>query len=557
MKKLLLFTMLLPMMVSAQETVEINGIYYKLSDANKTAVVTKNPHEYSGEIIIPQVVERYGRKYTVTKIDYGTFWLNRGVTSIHMPITIEEIGDKAFINIDLPSLEIPQNVVKIGKWALMYNENINIYCYAKTPPAIGKDVFHKSKNFMLYVPEESLDKYKKADQWKKAKKILPITSVSWAVQQQERYLAEQKRIAEEQERKRIEARQKAIKDSIEAKRKLMSDSLDAAQGNVDAQLRMAKRYENGDGVKKDFNKAFDLYRKAAEAGNADAQYNLGTCYYNGVGTEKDVETGMEWFNKAAAQGHGLAKTRQKAYQKEKRYHGSYWIKDDNWKINFQNGHYLMNDGTSRWYGQTKDFFIKCEGSGELRLYENNEFDRCIDENAISCTSRVTLIPKDMEKFNSLKSQGQSNVIKENLKYLNLKHDGGITIRISDAKLSDWDYNTIGYYENGKYKSNEYIAAEEDKAWKAAVAPYTKRFGFNPSEKSAKQLITYGRSFSLLKDWYYFLRDHDYTYYFFNIHEDRGSVKCYGIFYDKNLSNRGKKVGYIWVAGGKITSVKWL
>ena len=90
-----------------------------------------------------------------------------------------------------------------------------------------------------------------------------------------------------------------------------------------------------------------------------------------------------------------------------------------------------------------------------------------------------------------------------------------------------------------------------------MASYTKRFGVNPMEKSAKQLITYGRSFSLLKDWYYFLRDHEYTYYFFNLQEDQGISKCYGIYYDKNHSNSGKKVGYIWVAGGKITSVKWL
>jgi TPR repeat protein len=312
---------------------------------------------------------------------------------------------------------------------------------------------------------------------------------------------------------------------------------------------MAKRYENGDGVKKDFNKAFDLYRKAAEAGNADAQYNLGTCYYNGIGTEKNIETGMEWINKAAAQGHALAKTRQETYQKEKRYHGSYWISDDNWKINFQNGHYLMNDGSSRWYGQTKDFFIKCEGSGKLRLYEKSEFDRCIDESAISCTSRVTLTPKDMEKFNSLKSQEQSNLIRENLKYLNLKSDGEMIIRISSGKLSDWDYNTIGYYENGKYKSNEYIAAEKEKAFKAKLAPYTRKFGFNPSDKGLKQLVTVGRSFSLLCDYFqnFYVQGSDC---YFSFAEDTGISKAYRVIKNK------KRVGHVYVQRDRIISVKW-
>lgn len=142
--------------------------------------------------------------------------------------------------------------------------------------------------------------------------------------------------------------------------------------------------------------------------------------------------------------------------------------------------------------------------------------------------------------------------------------------IEDVTLQVWgigNYN-FGMFENGKYisyaskdaakaKAEAAEQAAKEKAWKAAVAPYTKRFGFNPMEKSAKQLITYGRSFSLLHDWYYFLRDHEYSYYFFNIHEDQGVSKCYGIYYDKNLTKSGKKVGYIWVAGGKITSVKWL
>lgn len=544
MKKLLLFTMLLPMMVSAQ-WVNVNGVFYEKKPDGTYKVIKHPIGKYRGDITISSMIK--GLK--VTEIGDLAFY-DSEVTNVHIPLTIERIGKNALCGcLKLESIEIPESVKEIGSVAFGANPNLkDVYCYARDI-ILGYNVFYKLtdvKKITLHVPEENLQYFKKADQWKKIKTIVPTTSKGWAVQQQERDIAEQKRIAEEQERKRIEARQK-----------FTSDSLDASQGKVDAQLRMAKRYENGDGVKKDFNKAFDLYRKAAEAGNADAQYNLGTCYYNGVGTEKDVETGMEWINKAAAQGHALAKTRQEAYQKEKRYNGSYWESDDKWKINFQNGHYLMNDGSDRWNGKTKDFYIKCEGSGKLRLYEKYEFEKCIDESAISCTSRVTLTPKDMEKFNSLKSQEQSNLIKENLKYLNLKPDGEMVIRISSGKFSDWYNNTIGYYENGKYKSNEYIAAEKDKAWKAAVAPYTKRFGFNPDGKTAKQLITYGRSFSLLKDWYYCLRDHECSYYFFNIHEDQGVSKCYGIYYDKYNTNRGTKVGYIWVAGGKITSVKWL
>jgi hypothetical protein len=544
MKKLLLFTMLLPMMVSAQETVEINGIYYKLSDANKTAVVTKNPHEYSGEIIIPQVVERYGRKYTVTKIDYGTFWLNRGVTSIHMPITIEEIGDKAFINIDLPSLEIPQNVVKIGEWALMYNENINIYCYAKTPPAIGKDVFHKSKNFMLYVPEESLDKYKKADQWKKAKKILPITSVSWAVQQQERYLAEQKRIAEEQERMRIEARQKQIrdsiakrekqiKDSIEAKEKLNADIAAAENGDIEALLRLGNRFMNGDGVEKDINQAIANYKKAAEKGNVDAQVKLGEIYYYGKDVSIDEKAAKIWLDKAAAKGNERAKAILKKYAIGR---DSYWDNRGCWKMAFPNG-VIVLPNTDKGAIETNNFIVIVGSDGEL-LDEDDFVKIATGKKKFESIIRIEVDKSSLDDYRKLTNNQKEALLKKEL--------SAFSTNISARVYTYWNIGTSygneldGTFTKGKFQTNN-----------DRYASLVKQFGFDPLDYPRKTIVP-GRSVDLINEYAEFCSDNDFKYYRFSLVKDNGTTKVY-----KLLWNGGKWTGSMWVRNNKVTSVKWL
>ena len=61
------------------------------------------------------------------------------------------------------------------------------------------------------------------------------------------------------------------------------------------------RYE-----KKDYEKAFGLYEKAAKAGHANAQYEFGFMYLNGEGVEENHDTALEWLRKAAAQGHANA-----------------------------------------------------------------------------------------------------------------------------------------------------------------------------------------------------------------------------------------------------------
>lgn len=137
-------------------------------------------------------------------------------------------------------------------------------------------------------------------------------------------------------------------------------------------------------------------------------------------------------------------------------------------------------------------------------------------------------------------------------------------------------NVIGYYEkfdkdgfahdgcNYSYLSKEtidkktsaYRAKEEAKEKKEnakVVAYWTKRFGFNPFNKSASQLISVGRSFSVVLDFVknYYVQG---CLYYFSYYEDRGVSKSYYI-YKVGRSNT-TRVGRIIVSNDRISYVRW-
>lgn len=58
---------------------------------------------------------------------------------------------------------------------------------------------------------------------------------------------------------------------------------------------------------KEYDKAFPIFTKLANAGNAEAQFRLGEMYWRGDGTAADVAKSQLWLQKAATVGHGGAK----------------------------------------------------------------------------------------------------------------------------------------------------------------------------------------------------------------------------------------------------------
>jgi soluble lytic murein transglycosylase-like protein len=80
----------------------------------------------------------------------------------------------------------------------------------------------------------------------------------------------------------------------------------AARGEPEALTQLAQKYEHGEGVTKDFQRANQLYCRAAKTGHAEAQFKLGWVYANGRGVERDDGVAAVLFELASNQGHEYA-----------------------------------------------------------------------------------------------------------------------------------------------------------------------------------------------------------------------------------------------------------
>jgi TPR repeat protein len=75
----------------------------------------------------------------------------------------------------------------------------------------------------------------------------------------------------------------------------------AAQGDAEAQYRLARMYYHGEGVRDDA-QAAKWYRLAAEQEHVKAQNNLALMYEEGKGVEQDDAEAVRWYRRAAEQG---------------------------------------------------------------------------------------------------------------------------------------------------------------------------------------------------------------------------------------------------------------
>ena len=121
---------------------KVDGIYYDLNNDDKTASVTyigfyssNNKDAYVGNIIIPKSTTYNGTTYSVTSIGNRAFHGCSGLTKL-VSLAVE-------------------------------------------PPICGRGAFEKvdKTTCQLLVPEESINKYKTADQWKEFLNILGYDGV--------------------------------------------------------------------------------------------------------------------------------------------------------------------------------------------------------------------------------------------------------------------------------------------------------------------------------------------------------------------------------------------
>src|SRR5690606_12147747 len=79
------------------------------------------------------------------------------------------------------------------------------------------------------------------------------------------------------------------------------------QEDTEAQYILGSIYYTGGEVfAQNFEKAFELYSKAADQGHLCAQYNIATMYTNGIGVSQNIEKAMDYYFKLSDQGFSVS-----------------------------------------------------------------------------------------------------------------------------------------------------------------------------------------------------------------------------------------------------------
>ena len=217
----------------------VDGIYYKIRSDSTVEVSTEaidptfigilaaTPFDtyprYSGNVIIPPVVEYEGNVYQVVAINYFAFFTCKDLLSVKIPNTITElsgfacssvksidlpgsvttIGERAFECSKLTGIVIPNSVTSIGEAAFYHcldltsitigssvetigNEIFSycqqmksIVCLAAVPPTVENILFCECnadvyQSVVLFVPAESEEDYRAHEEWGRFTHIVPF-----------------------------------------------------------------------------------------------------------------------------------------------------------------------------------------------------------------------------------------------------------------------------------------------------------------------------------------------------------------------------------------------
>ena len=110
--------------------------------------------------------------FRVVSIGEKAFYECSSLTRIIIPASVTSIGVSAFSGCKaFAEIVIPASVTEIGDWAFDGCTSLKeIYCLPATPPEVkGFDLGLGKGDVTVYVPRESVERYRFADGWKKYK----------------------------------------------------------------------------------------------------------------------------------------------------------------------------------------------------------------------------------------------------------------------------------------------------------------------------------------------------------------------------------------------------
>ena len=139
---------------------EKDGIFYNVTSLEDLTVEVTNEegnyHHYSGNIIVPETVDWNERTFTVTAIGDDAF-SQSDITSINMPISITRIGHAAFYHCDqLDSIAIPDSVTYIGGQAFRGCERLKSIAFPKNLESIDYSAFDECDSLKSIVLPDNL-----------------------------------------------------------------------------------------------------------------------------------------------------------------------------------------------------------------------------------------------------------------------------------------------------------------------------------------------------------------------------------------------------------------
>jgi len=149
----------------------------------------------------------------------------------------------------------------------------------------------------------------------------------------------------------------------------------AAEREAKEQVSLGRKYQDGEGVPKDYDKALELFRKAADRGYADAQINVGYMYVNGLGVKQNYGIGLEWYLKASEQGEAVAQTNiadiyrrglgvPKDYGKALEWYRKAAAQGDAFAQAGIGSMYVKGQGVPKDYGKALELFQKAADQGD-------------------------------------------------------------------------------------------------------------------------------------------------------------------------------------------------